>query len=145
MWLAAVFSLVSNIPQSFETPLYFYQKNALALSDVQIGYLTAVGSVGGLLASACYQFLCRKLPLQGLLVLGILGSSTAIAAYLFYTSLAAAVIIEFLSGFLFGIGTLAVMQGKLFAAASAACCLFVFILPRSLLNHREGSEYLSHR
>jgi hypothetical protein len=192
MWLVAVFSLVSNIPSSFETPLYFYQKNALALSDVQIGYLTAVESVGGLLASAFYQFLCRKLPLQGLLVLGILGSSIAIAAYVFYTSLAAAVIIKFLSGFLFGIGTLAVMQGaviatlapsaafgfallmsasnagggigdmlaamladrlsmtlfdivKLFAAASAACCLFVFILPRSLLNHREGSEYLSHQ
>jgi hypothetical protein len=27
---------------------------------------------------------------------------------------------------------------KLFAAASAGCCLFVFVLPRSLLNHREG-------
>ena len=192
MWLVAVFSLVSNIPQSFETPLYFYQKNALALSDVQIGYLTAVESVGGLLASAFYQFLCRKLPLQGLLVLGILGSSIAIAAYLFYTSFAAAVIIGFLRGFLFGIGTLAVMQSaviatlapsaafgfallmsasnagggigdimaamladrlsmtlfdivKLFAAASAACCVFVFILPRNLLKHREGTEDISHQ
>ena len=185
MLLVAVFSLVFNIPQSFETPLYFYQKNGLALSDVQIGYLTAVGGIGGLLASVLYQFLCRKLPLQGLLVLGMLGSSTGIAAYLFYTSLPAAFVVEFLSGFLFGIGTLAVMQGavistlapsaafgfallmsasnagggigdilaallvdrlsmtlfdivKLFAAASAACCLFVFVLPRSLLNHREG-------
>jgi hypothetical protein len=27
---------------------------------------------------------------------------------------------------------------KLFAAAAAACCLFVFVLPRGLLNHREG-------
>src|ERR1700730_2896078 len=185
MLLVAVFLLVFNIPQSFETPLYFYQKNGLALSDVQIGYLTAVGGIGGLLASVLYQFLCRKLPLQGLLVLGMLGSSTGIAAYLFYTSLPAAFVVEFLSGFLFGIGTLAVMQGavistlapsaafgfallmsasnagggigdilaalladrlsmtlfdivKLFAAASAACCLFVFVLPRSLLNHREG-------
>jgi Na+/melibiose symporter-like transporter len=185
MWLVAVFSLVFNIPQSFETPLYFYQKNGLALSDVQIGYLTAIGSIGGLLASLLYQFLCRKLPLQGLLVLGTLGSSIGIAAYLFYTSFPAALIVEFLSGFFFGIGTLAVMQGavlatlapsaafgfallmsasnagggigdilaalladrlsmtlfdivKLFAAASAACCLFIFILPRSLLNHWEG-------
>ena len=133
MWLVAVFSLVSNIPSSFETPLYFYQKNALALSDVQIGYLTAVESVGGLLASAFYQFLCRKLPLQGLLVLGILGSSIAIAAYVFYTSLAAAVIIKFLSGFLFGIGTLAVMQGAVIATLAPSAA-FGFALLMSASN-----------
>jgi len=31
----------------------------------------------------------------------------------------------------------------LFAAASAACCLFVFVLPRSLLDHREGKPTVS--
>ena len=50
MWLVAIFLLVSNIPQSFETPLYFYQKNALTLSDIEIGYFRAVNAVGGLLA-----------------------------------------------------------------------------------------------
>jgi hypothetical protein len=29
---------------------------------------------------------------------------------------------------------------KLFAAISGACCLFVFLLPRSLLNHWEGKR-----
>jgi Na+/melibiose symporter-like transporter len=187
MWLVAIFSFVSNIPQSFGTPLYFYQKNVLTLSDVQIGYLTAVGGIGGLLASILYQFLCRKLPVQGLLVLGTLGPSVGIAAYLFYTSVPAALVVELLGGFLLGIGTLAWMQSavistlvpsaafgfallmsasnageaigdvlaallverlsmtlfdvvKLFAATSAACCLFVFFLPRSLLNHREGKR-----
>ena len=110
MWLVAILSFVSNIPQSFGTPLYFYQKNVLTLSDVQIGYLTAVGGIGGLLASIFYQFLCRKLPVQGLLVLGTLGPSIGIVAYLFYTSLPAALIVEFLGGFVFGIGTLAWMQ-----------------------------------
>src|SRR6516165_7780937 len=185
MWLVALFSLVSNIPQSFGTPLYFYQKNVLTLSDVQIGYLTAVGGIGGLVASIFYQFLCRKLPMQGLLVLGTLGPSIGIVAYVFYTSVPAALIVEFLGGFVFGIGTLALMQGavistlipsaafgfavlmsasnagdaigdvlaallvehlsmtlfdvvKLFAVASATCCVFVFVLPRSLLNHRDG-------
>ena len=190
MWLVALFSLVSNIPQSFGTPLYFYQKNVLALSDVQIGYLTAVGGIGGLVASIFYQFLCRKLPMQGLLVLGTLGPSIGIVAYVFYTSVPAALIVEFLGGFVFGIGTLALMQGavistlipsaafgfavlmsasnagdaigdvlaallvehlsmtlfdvvKLFAVASATCCLFVFVLPRSLLNHRDGKPIVS--
>ena len=32
MWLVAIFLLVSSIPQSFKTPLYFYQKNTLAFS-----------------------------------------------------------------------------------------------------------------
>jgi hypothetical protein len=55
IWLVAIFSLISSIPHSFGTPLYFYQKNALAFSDVEIGYLTAVAGLGGLLASGLYQ------------------------------------------------------------------------------------------
>ncbi len=185
IWLVAIFSLVSSIPHSFGTPLYFYQKNALAFSDVEIGYLTAVAGLGGLLASGLYQFLCRQFPMQWLLVLGTMGPSIGIVAYLFYVSLPTALIVEFLSGFLFAIGTLGVMQSavistlgssaafgfavfmsasnagaaigdnlaallverlsmtlfdviKVFAAGSAACCLFVFFLPRSLLDHCEG-------
>ena len=185
IWLVASFLLVTSIPQSFGTPLYFYQRNALALSDVEIGYLTAIAGVGGLLASVFYQFLCQKLSMQMLLILGTLGPSIGIVSYLFYISVHAAIIIEFLSGFFFGISTLVLMQGavistlprsiafgfavfmsasnagaavgdnlaallvghlsmtlfdvvKLFAVASAASCLLVFLLPRSLLSHSEG-------
>jgi Na+/melibiose symporter-like transporter len=185
IWLVASFLLVTSIPQSFGTPLYFYQRNALALSDVEIGYLTAIAGVGGLLASVFYQFLCRKLSMQMLLILGTLGPSIGIVSYLFYISVHAAIIIEFLSGFFFGISTLVLMQGavistlprsaafgfavfmsasnagaavgdnlaallvghlsmtlfdvvKLFAVASTASCLLVFLLPRSLLSHSEG-------
>jgi hypothetical protein len=187
IWLVAVFSLISSIPHSFGTPLYFYQKNALAFSDVEIGYLTASAGLGGLLASGLYQFLCRQFPMRWLLVFGTLGPSIGIASYLFYVSFPSALIIEFVSGFLFAIGTLGVMQSavistlgssaafgfaifmsasnagaaigdnlaallverlsmtlfdlvKTFAAASGACCLFVFILPRSLLSHWEGKR-----
>jgi hypothetical protein len=52
IWLVAIFSLISSIPHSFGTPLYFYQKNALAFSDVEIGYLTAFAGLGGLLGGA---------------------------------------------------------------------------------------------
>jgi len=55
IWLVAIFSLISRIPHSFGTPLYFYQKNALAFSDVEIGYLTAVAGLGGLLGSGLYS------------------------------------------------------------------------------------------
>jgi hypothetical protein len=129
MWLVGIFLLVSNIPQSFGTPLYFYQKNALALSDIEIGYLTAINAVGGLLASVLYQFLCRRLSMQGLLVLGTLSPSIGIAAYLFYTSVPAALTVEFLAGFLFGIGTLALMHSAVIStlASSAAFGFAVFM------------------
>jgi len=187
IWLVAIFSLISSIPHSFGTPLYFYQKNALAFSDVEIGYLTAVAGLGGLLGSGLYQFLCRQFSMQWLLILGTLGSSMGIASYLLYVSFPSALIVEFVSGFLFAIGTLGMMQSavistlgssaafgfavfmsasnagaaigdnlaallvervpmtlfdviKTFAAASGACCLFVFILPRSLLRHWEGKR-----
>jgi len=129
MWLLALFLLVSNIPQSFETPLYFYQKNALTLSDIEIGYLRAVNAVGGLLASVLYQFLCRKLRMQGLLVLGTIGPSIGIVSYLFYTSVPAALTVEFLGGFLFGIGALALMHSAVIStlASSAAFGFAVFM------------------
>ena len=186
MWLVGIFLLVSNIPQSFGTPLYFYQKNTLALSDIDIGYLRAISAVGGLLASILYQVLCRKLPMQRLLVLGTLGPTLGILAYLYYTSVPAAITVEFLGGILFGIGTLALMHlavistlapspafgfavlmsaanaggaigdnlaallverlsmtlldvVKLFTVGCAACCLFVFFLPRDVLSHKEGT------
>ena len=56
IWLVAIFSLISSIPHSFGTPLYFYQKNALAFSDVEIGYLTAVAGLG-----ACWVRVCTVL------------------------------------------------------------------------------------
>ena len=186
MWLVGIFLLVFNIPQSFGTPLYFYQKNTLALSDIDIGYLRAINAVGGLLASILYLFVCRKLPMQRLLVPGTLGPTVGIVAYFYYTSVPAAIAVEFLGGILFGIGTLALMHlavistlapsaafgfavlmsatnagsaigdnlaaflierlsmtlfdlVKLFTVGSAACCLFVFFLPRDVLGHKEGT------
>jgi len=186
MWLVGIFLLVSNIPQSFGTPLYFYQKNTLALSDIDIGYLRAINAVGGLLASILYHFLCRKLPMQRLLILGTLGPTVGIVAYLCYTSAPAAIAVEFFGGILFGIGTLALMHlavistlvpsaafgfavlmsaanagsaigdnlaallvdrlsmtlldvVKLFTVGSAACCLFVFFLPRDVSGHKDGT------
>ena len=110
MWVVTGFLLVCNIPQSFGTPLYFYQKNTLALSDVTIGYLTATAGAGGLLASILYGFLCQKLSMLGLLVLGTIGPSVGILAFLFYVSVPAALVVELLGGFSFGMGTLALMQ-----------------------------------
>src|SRR3974390_1204407 len=134
MWLLSLFLLVSNIPQSFETPLYFYQKNALPPSDIEIGYLRAVNAVGGLLASVLYQFLCRKLPMQWLLVLGTLGPTIGIVSYLFYTSVPAALTVEFLGGFLFGIGTLALMHSAVIStlSSSAAFGFAVFMSASNL-------------
>ena len=120
VWLVAFFLLASSIPQSFGTPLYFYQKNALALSDVEIGYLTAIAGVGGVVASVVYQFLCRKVPMHLLLILGTLGPSIGIIAYVFYTSFPAAVVVEFLGGFLFGVGALALMQGAVISTLASS-------------------------
>jgi Na+/melibiose symporter-like transporter len=129
MWVVAGFLLVCSIPQSFGTPLYFYQKNALALSDIEIGYLTATAGVGGLLASILYGFLCQKLSMRGLLVLGTIGPSVGILAFLFYISVPTALVVEFLGGFFFGIGTLALMQGAVISTLtpSAAFGFAVFM------------------
>jgi hypothetical protein len=185
-WLVASFLFVCNIPAIGSGPRFISIRRIRSLFlTLKIGYLSAVSGGGALLASVMYPVLCRRMPMLRILVLGTLGPSIGVIAYVFYTSIATALAVEFTSGFLFAIGTLALMQSAvistlapsaafgfavfmsasnagaaigdilaaslveyvpmtmfdivtLFAAVSAACCIFVFCLPRGLLNHQEG-------
>src|ERR1700751_1519958 len=67
--------------------------------------------------------------MQGRPCLGTLGPSIGIGSYLFYTSVPAALTVELLAGFLFGIGTLALMHSAVIStlASSAAFGFAVFM------------------
>jgi hypothetical protein len=133
MWVFVIFLFFSSIPQSFRTPLYYYQRDALSLSDLEIGYLKGISGVGGLISALAYPFLTRRFSMQGLLVLGTLGPAVGIAAFVFYNSFATACVIELLRGFLFGIGGLAMMHGAVILT-SASSAAFGFAIFMSALN-----------
>ncbi|HRI08534.1 MAG TPA: hypothetical protein PKW35_11990, partial [Nannocystaceae bacterium] len=90
----------------FSTPLYYYQKDALVLSDQDIGWLSALNCLGGILGALCYPAICRRLNLGALLVAGILTYVGCMLLYLAYQGWVSALVLEPLAGFLLVLGVL---------------------------------------
>ncbi|MFY0538885.1 MFS transporter [Nannocystis pusilla] len=102
---AALLYVAFHVAPGFGTPLY-YQKNALSLSDQDIGWLGALNCLGGILGALCYPALCRRLNLGSLLVGGILTYAGCMLLYLAYRSWEAALVLEGCSGFFCLLGIL---------------------------------------
>lgn len=99
LWRAAGMLFLLNIAPGFGTPLFYYQTNALHLTSQVLGTLALTNGLFGLLGAGTYGLLCRRLPLQRLLVIGITLNVVGTLCYLAYRSLAAALIIEGIYGF----------------------------------------------
>lgn len=91
---------------SFGTLLYYYQKDVLALSDQNIGWLAAINCFGGLLGALCYPLICRRMRLGALLCAGILTYVASVLLYLGYRDWQSALLLEGLCGFLLVLGVL---------------------------------------
>lgn len=103
---AALLCVAFYAAPGFGTPLYFYQKDTLALTDQDLGWLAALNCLGGILGALCYPAICRRLTLGTLLVAGILTYVGCMLLYLLYRSWESALIIEPLTGLLLVLGVL---------------------------------------
>ena len=120
VWAAAVFIFLVNVPQTFQTPVYYFQKSVLELSDTTIGVLGAVAAAGGLLAAALYAFISPRLSLRILLASNILGAVLGTLIYIFYDSFPAAIVIEATHGFMRALLTLALLELAVLATPGGA-------------------------
>jgi Na+/melibiose symporter-like transporter len=102
----ALLCVVFYAAPSFGTPLYYYQKDVLALADQDIGWLAAINCLGGLVGALCYPAICRRMRLGTLLYAGILTYTLSVFLYLGYRSWESALILEGLCGLLLVLGVL---------------------------------------
>jgi hypothetical protein len=79
-------ALFKFAPGLGSTMLYYRQTDVLHMSQQNIGYLGAVGSVAGLLAAAVYFQFARRIPIRTALIIGVVLSAAAALLYIFYTS-----------------------------------------------------------
>lgn len=84
----------------FGTPLYYFQKNTLALSDQTIGWLIALNCAGGVVGALFYAAIVRRFNLRFLLPAGICTYATCMLLYLAYGTWTAALVLEPLAGLL---------------------------------------------
>jgi hypothetical protein len=94
MWVASGLLFLVFFAPGFQTPLYFYQRDALGFSPSFIGELRALGGAGILVGAAAYGVVCRYVPLRTLLVGGIILNAASTLLYLHYDSARAALLID---------------------------------------------------
>jgi MFS family permease len=119
-WMAILFIALFYFAPGFKTLLYYKQGDVLHLSQQNIGWLDACLGLGGVLAAFTYVFLARRISLQALIAFGAATAAAGTLCYLFYNSLAKAVVIDFQNGLFFGFAEVALMD--LAARATPAGC-----------------------
>jgi hypothetical protein len=102
MWAAAALLFLVFVAPGFGIVLNYYQSDVLHFDNQFIGYLQALGGIGGILATGLYAVYCRKLTLKPLLIIGILMNALSSLLYIWYHSRNLAMVIDFSNGF-FGI------------------------------------------
>jgi len=90
----------------FGIVLNYYQQDVLKFSTQFIGRLQAYSGIGGILATALYAWVCRRVRLRPLLLSGILLNAISSALYVWYHSELSAIVIDSTNGFLGVLGVL---------------------------------------
>ena len=98
LWTAAGFWVLVKFSPGFGTPLFYFQTETLGFSPQSIGYLAFVSAAAGLLGSIFYMRICRLVPLNRLLWLGVSLHAVSALTYFAYRSLGPALAIEALYG-----------------------------------------------
>jgi Na+/melibiose symporter-like transporter len=106
MWGATALLFLVHLAPGFSTPLLFYQRDVLKLDGGTMGWLQFFGGAGALLGAAAYSWLCRRIALYPLLVVGVLLNAASVLFYLGYHSRTAALIIQSSAGIVGTIGLL---------------------------------------
>lgn len=106
MWTASILLFLVYVTPGMQTPLMYVQQDVLKLDARFMGLLQLAGGAGALSGAALYTWLCRRVPLRALLMVGLMLNAVAALLYLGYRSAAAALVIDTTGGFLVGLGTL---------------------------------------
>jgi MFS family permease len=99
MWAAGGLIALFYIAPGFTTALFYKQQTELHMAPPAQGWLNTIAALGAIAGAITYAFACRRFRLRTLM-LGCLSMATVTTlGYLFYTSVANAMIIESVHAF----------------------------------------------
>jgi hypothetical protein len=94
LWAAAGLLFLVQFAPGFFTPLMFYQTDTLHFSNNNIGILTLVDAITGIVGAFFYGYFCRRFSLRPLLYGSILFTGLISLFYLGYNDFKSALVIE---------------------------------------------------
>ena len=140
LWTVAGFILFFTFSPSLGTPLFYYQMDTLKFSQQFIGMLLSVSAAGSIVGALTYGGLSRVVALRRLLNLAIGLGVVSTAAYLGYAGRMSAMVIDFSTGCVGMIATLAFLDLAAKACPKQAEATF-FALLMSIYNlGTQGSQ-----
>jgi MFS family permease len=98
LWLIGLFLFLYYLNPGFGLPLYYYMTDTLRFSQDYIGILSAINSIGWIVASILYRKFLGGMTSRWLLNFSILTGTVTTAAFLLLSNGASAAIINFFSG-----------------------------------------------
>ena len=110
LWLAAAFIFLKDLSPGFGTPLFYYQTNLLHFDPKFIGWLGGLSNGAAILGALIYAWLCTRVPLGRLLIIGIVLSAMGTLLFLGYKTPSSALIIQGISGLMGVLVSVALMD-----------------------------------
>ncbi len=92
LWAGAGMLFLIHVSPGFVSPLYDHLTADLGFSKQSIGVMQSIGGGGGLAAALTYAWLCRRLRLRTLLVIGLTGAAVGVLPFLGLRSRAGGVV-----------------------------------------------------
>ena len=110
LWASACFIFLFQMSPNLGTVLYFYEKDALKFSEILVGHVDTVNSMGFVLGALFFSILSKRLPYDKLLSAIIVSGVVSTLAYIFFTGVLSAFIVHGLAGVISAIAFLGVLN-----------------------------------
>ncbi|MEK7090245.1 MAG: MFS transporter [Patescibacteria group bacterium] len=98
LWAAACFIFLFQMSPNFGAALYYYEKDALKFSDVLIGHIDTVGSIGFVLGTFLFGLISQRISHEKMLRAIMISGVVSTLAYLLFVNAASAFIVSAFAG-----------------------------------------------
>lgn len=110
LWAVAFFIFLFQMSPNFGAAMYYYEKDVLKFSDVLIGYIDTVGSIGFVFGTLFFGALSRRFSREKILKAIIVSGVVSTLAYLFFINAASAFAVNAFAGVVAAIVLLGILN-----------------------------------
>ena len=110
LWAVAIFIFLFQMSPNFGAVMYYYEKDVLKFSDILIGQIDTVGSIGFVFGAFVFGVISRRISGEKMLKAIIISGVVSALAYLFFVNAASAFVVSAFAGIVAVVAFLGVLN-----------------------------------